>query len=251
MQRITFSDVFTPVDHSNQMPLNLQIVTQFGDAIQRGRLATGEMLPSEADLCAGFHVARSTLRRALQMLEDQHMIDRKRGRSGGTTIANSRPIARTPGTFTTLYDMISETARKPKTQLVTVEDITVDEALSDESGFPVGTKLTHLLRFRSANDQAIAVLENWFRPEHLTFDLGRLEAESLEALLREAGTRIDHAQFEYRAVTAGIYAEFLGVDPHTPVINEVRRVFDREQQYEFSYHYSHPERERVRGVARP
>ncbi|MGO1434738.1 MAG: GntR family transcriptional regulator [Canibacter sp.] len=251
MQRIKFSEVFTPVEHTSQMPLNLQIVTQFGDAIQRGRLTTGAMLPSEADLCEGFHVARSTLRRALRTLEDQHLIERKRGRSGGTTIANSGPIARTPGTFTTLYDMISETARKPRTKLVTAEQITVDEALSDESGFSVGTKLTHLLRFRSANDQAIAVLENWIRPEYLTFDLSRVESESLEALLRASGTRIDHAKFEYRAVTADIYADFLKVDPDTPVINEVRQVFDKEHQYEFSYHYSHPERERVRGVARP
>lgn len=251
MSRLTFSEVFTPVDHTSQIPLSLQIVSQFGDAIQRGRLETGAKLPSEAEMCAGFDVARSTLRRALSTLEDQHMIDRKRGRNGGTSIARSAPIARTPGTFTTLFDMISQTARKPQTQLVVAEEITVDEALSDASGFSVGVKLMHLLRVRSANDEAIAVLENWIRPEHLKFDLARLESESLEALLRETGTVIDHARFEYRAVMAGAYAKYLGVEEDTPVINEVRRVFDTTEQYEYSHHLSHPERERVRGIATP
>lgn len=247
--RVEFHRVFTPVDHSSSIPLNLQIVFQVEKAVALGRLGDGAMLPAEAELGGEFGVARSTLRRAMAHLEDRGVVVRERGRGKGTRITQSNPITRTPGTFATLYEMISATARKPVTRVLTFERMEVDEALSEESDLPVGMPIVHLLRHRSANDQPIAVLENWIKAEHVRFSPDRLEEESMEALLRETGVRIRHADFEFRPSRAGAAAAFFGVDADTPVINEIRRVFDESEQYEYSHHYSHPRNEQVRGVA--
>lgn len=249
--RIPFGEVFLPVDRSSSIPLNTQIVFQIDEAISRGKLSRGDLLPSEHELCSGFGVARSTLRRALAQIQAAGTVSRERGRGKGTRVESGAPITRTPGTFDTVYEMIAASARKPITKLLAFEEMEIGEQFSLESGFPVGARIIHILRQRSANDQPIAVLENWILKEYVPFDPERLERESLEALLKESGLATHHANFEFRPTIAAHTAEFFGLSETTPVINEVRNSFDETGQYEYSYHYSHPQYERVRGVSAP
>jgi DNA-binding FadR family transcriptional regulator len=48
--------------------------------LRSGRWKVGEKLPTERDLCDSYGVARNTIRRALQALEDAHLIVRHVGR---------------------------------------------------------------------------------------------------------------------------------------------------------------------------
>lgn len=250
--RTRFEEAFQPVDHSSSIPLYLQIVFQVDAALRTGKLARDAMLPSENELCAGFEVARSTLRRALGKLEERGIIARERGRGKGTRIVRAAPISRTPGSFATLFDAISASARRPVTKVLAFEEITVDAELSERSELPRGASVMHILRHRSANDEPIAVLENWILSEYVGFDPVRLETESLEALLRECGVRIHHAEFEFVAVLAeGATAEFFELPEGTPVVEEVRRAFNSRHQYEYSSHHNHPENDRIRGIATP
>lgn len=249
--RVPFAEVFSPVDRSSSIPLNTQIVFQFDEAVRRGRIKRGDLLPSENELCTGFEVARSTLRRALAQIESTGGVSRERGRGKGTRVESVPPISRTPGSFDTVYEMIAASARKPITRLLAFEPVIVDQGFSEESGFPEGTRLVHILRHRSANELPIAVLENWILQSHVPFESQRLERESMEVLLRESGVRIQHADFEFRPALAGATAEFFGIDEATPVINEVRHSFDASGQYEYSFHHSHPQNERVRGRSTP
>ena len=249
--RVPFAQAFSPVDRSSSIPLNTQIVFQIDEAVRLGRVQRGDLLPSEEELCAGFAVARSTLRRALAQMESTGAVTRERGRGKGTRVETVAPIPRTPGTFDTVYEMIAASARKPITRLLAFESCIVDDAFSAVSGFATGERIVHILRHRSANDVPIAALENWILETHVPFASQRLERESMEVLLRESGVRIRYAEFEFRPALAGAHAAFFGVDATVPVINEVRRSFDAGGQYEYSFHYSHPENERVGGRSAP
>ena len=249
--RIAFEDAFTPVDHSSSIPLYLQITTQVDGAMRRGRLPSGTLLPAEQELCAGFTVARTTLRRALASLEQQGTITRERGRGGGTRISSTAPISRDPSKFATIFEMIAATDRQPRTRLVMVEDVVVDAAFSDLSGYRIGQRVVHFVRYRSANEIPVAVLENWLAAEVVTFDRRRVENESMDALLSEAGIHAHHAEFELKPTSAGTNSEFLEIDPATPVINEIRYLYDERMQYDYSNHMSHPRHERFRGVITP
>ena len=252
MARVAFEEAFTAVDHASSIPLYLQIVFQVDGALRTGKLARDALLPSENELCAGFGVARSTLRRAMAKLEERGIISRERGRGKGTRIVRAAPITRTPGSFATLFDAISASARRPLSKVLAFEELIVDEALAELTELPLGARVTHILRHRSANDEPIAVLENWILSEYLGFNPERLETESLEALLRESGVRIHHAEFEFVAVLAtGETAEFFGIPEGTPVVQEVRRSFNSRHQYEYSSHYNHPTNDRLRGIASP
>lgn len=58
--------------------------------ILRGELEIGEKLPDEGQLCAMFHVSRSTIREALRTLGSQSLIKVVRGKGGGIFVTQPR-----------------------------------------------------------------------------------------------------------------------------------------------------------------
>jgi len=61
--------------------------------IQSGRLQPGEQLPPERHLCDQFRLSRITIRQALQLLEDERLVERRHGRG---TYVSPHPTYRIP-----------------------------------------------------------------------------------------------------------------------------------------------------------
>ncbi len=69
-----------------------ETVERLGTAIRLGLLAPKTRLPPERDLADELHISRSTLRQALTTLvQSGHLVSR-RGRSGGTFVADEPPL---------------------------------------------------------------------------------------------------------------------------------------------------------------
>lgn len=67
---------------------------RIGLAIEAGLLTAGEQLPSDAEIARALEVSEITARRALKSLADDGVLVRRRGRSGGTFVADgAEPIA--------------------------------------------------------------------------------------------------------------------------------------------------------------
>ncbi|WP_105033997.1 FadR/GntR family transcriptional regulator [Cryobacterium aureum] len=62
-------------------------------AIELGLMIAGEQLPSDPDVAAALGVSEITARRALKSLADEGVLARKRGRNGGTFVADPRASA--------------------------------------------------------------------------------------------------------------------------------------------------------------
>ena len=80
---------FSPVT-SNK--LYIQIYNQLYDAIQSGRYAVGDKLPSEKELCQAFNVSRVPVREALCALELNGMVDSVQG--GGVYVREPAAAAK-------------------------------------------------------------------------------------------------------------------------------------------------------------
>ncbi|HEY3481211.1 MAG TPA: FCD domain-containing protein [Streptomyces sp.] len=63
-------------------------------AVELGLLAPGERLPSNAEIARALDVAEITVRRALESLAEDGVIERRRGRGGGTLVAEHPPVRR-------------------------------------------------------------------------------------------------------------------------------------------------------------
>ncbi len=80
------TEVFQPIAASaTGAPLYRLVKRALLEAIERGEVAPGEALPSEADLSRAFGVAIGTLRHAVDELVAEHILVRRQGR--GTYVA--------------------------------------------------------------------------------------------------------------------------------------------------------------------
>lgn len=80
--------VFAPVRTANAFE---QTVERLGRAIRMGLLAPGEQLPSERELAQRLALSRSTVREALRVLQEAGYLEARRGRGGGTFVAERLP----------------------------------------------------------------------------------------------------------------------------------------------------------------
>src|ERR671935_261532 len=69
-----------------------ETVERLGTAIRLGVLAPGTRLPPERDLADELGISRSTLRQAPTTLVQSGHLNSKRGRSGGTFVADEPPL---------------------------------------------------------------------------------------------------------------------------------------------------------------
>lgn len=80
MQQVTKS-AFKPIENRS---LHVQVFNAIKDRIVSGKLACGERLPSEAQLCEEFQVSRNILREAIKSLQSIGLLEVSPGKRGTT-----------------------------------------------------------------------------------------------------------------------------------------------------------------------
>nr|WP_300144279.1 GntR family transcriptional regulator [Propionicimonas sp.] len=242
-----FDLVFTPVAQESRIPLYAQVLDQIESAIRLGLLPPGTFLPAEKDLCKGFGIARSTLRRAMGVLESSGTISRTRRR--GTRIETGLGIGYRPETSNTIFELITASRREPRTVVRVFEHVSADGELARATGYRVGTELLHLVRERYANETPIALLENFLLRRIASFGRDDLETGSLAALLAACGWEEDRLEYELSAtVLDDSSARFMQLPAGTPVLSERRSAYRDGGLINHSYNLYHPVTNRMRGV---
>ncbi|WP_243076227.1 FadR/GntR family transcriptional regulator [Microbacterium sp. SS28] len=82
--------VYRPVREGNALE---DTVARLVQTIRLGVVAPGESLPAERELAARYAVSRDTVREAIRELADTGFLVRRRGRYGGTFVADPLPAA--------------------------------------------------------------------------------------------------------------------------------------------------------------
>ena len=86
--------VYRPVREGNALE---DTVARLVQTIRLGVVAPGESLPPERELAARYAVSRDTVREAIRELADTGFLVRRRGRYGGTFVADPLPRPADPG----------------------------------------------------------------------------------------------------------------------------------------------------------
>ncbi len=79
------------LDPHSTTPMYAQIVEQIEGLVKRGHLHPGDRLPPERDLARRLVVARGTVKKAYELLEQRRLVEGTQGR--GTFISSARPEA--------------------------------------------------------------------------------------------------------------------------------------------------------------
>lgn len=200
------------------IPLYYQVMRDLKEQMISGKLGAGQQLPSEAQLTARFHVSRVVVRQALQILDEQGLIFRVRGK--GTYVSRKVAEDATPRISGSLEDLIR---MGPEVSIKVVEFRLVQATgdLAETFACEDGTDLFHVQRVRLVHHKPLAVLVN-----HMPYEVGAciplsdLSRQPLIVLIEtRAGRRIEWASQVFEAVAADEHmAGLLEVDLLTPLL---------------------------------
>ncbi|MFF4836542.1 GntR family transcriptional regulator [Streptomyces sp. NPDC001315] len=167
--------------------------------------SVGEILPNERDLAARFGVARATLRQALEQLELEGRLQRRRG--VGTTVAPPR-VGVAVGTEQHAWPGAAGDAWQPVDSTLVVPPAAVADALEtgrDEAvhtvrrfrmthGQPVAAELLHIPQTSVPDLSAIDTPSGPARARAVLRELQRLELEGQDNAVELGSARADDAK---------------------------------------------------------
>ncbi|MBC7265102.1 MAG: GntR family transcriptional regulator [Chloroflexi bacterium] len=134
-------------------PLNKQVYEQLLECIRDGLFAVGQKLPSEITLARDLGVSRASLREALQQLELEGYIARKRGM--GTFVIGPQPFSTDAGVekLHSVTQIIVSHGWTPGTSECELKFEPADENTAKKLGILVGDPTSVISRVRTANNR--------------------------------------------------------------------------------------------------
>ncbi len=204
-------------------PAYLSIAASLRERIESGDLVPGDRLPTERDLVDEFGVARMTVRHALDILQLEGLIDRRRGRTGGTFVRVEPPLIELTDMHG-LYQQLQETGTTIDSEVLTVSTESPDPVIAGALG---EGPVHRVLRLRRIDDVPFAIEDSFF-PAELFPDLtARDLTHGLYNLLGDLGHRpVTKRETLQPAVADAEEQRRLGVSRTTPVLRLERRASD-------------------------
>ena len=215
--------VQSDLDRSSPVPLYFQLAKLLESAIERGALAPGVILPNEVELAQSLGLSRPTMRRAMEYLVDEGFVVRRRGI--GTRVV--QPKVRRPLELTSLYEDLSRTERKPRTDVLSLDRVEAGVEVARALGLPHHAEVQQLVRLRWAGELKIAVMTNFIAPALLELTVEDLERSGLYQLLRRTGITLHSANQVIGARTATTHeADLLDESRRAAVLTMERTAYD-------------------------
>jgi len=199
---------------ASDVPSHARIEQWLAGAIGNGRLATGDKLPSESDLAATLGVSRMTLRQALAALESRGLVQRKRGRAGGTFVARPRiecDLTGLPG-FT---EQMRRAHVRAGARIVRCGVINAPRKVAEMLDLKRGAKVYEIVRVRLANREPLALEETYLSVAHFPGLLDHRLTTSLYSLMRRRYDLTPHYAREWLepVIATEEQAGLLGIEP--------------------------------------
>ncbi len=187
------SDIITPF--SNKESLSSQVYHYLKDLLIKGHFKPGYKFPSENDLSRSLNVSRLSLREALQRLEIEGYIERKRGI--GTFVIDRHPQHVEAGIekLISMSEVIRSRGHQPGTADIHVFADMASEDIANKLNLNPGDPITYINRIRTIDDKPNFYDSNCFPSRYFP---ATIPAESIgESLFKyteqKLGLFISHA----------------------------------------------------------
>jgi GntR family transcriptional regulator len=208
------------LERGNGKPVHDQIYLGIKRLIDRNELAVGCFLPPENSLAELWQVARGTVRRAINKLADEGILERRAGK--GTWVASFK-IQQFLGRLTSFTEDMRTRGLEPGSELLAIDSVA--PGLSVQHLFGNDVQLVwKLVRRRFANGLPVAVetcyIRNSAADRHM---LEQSEKISLYESYRSAGIRLQRAVQLVEAVNLSPeLADLLEVKPGMAAFKQER-----------------------------
>jgi GntR family transcriptional regulator len=180
------------------------------------KLAPGDILPSERQLCLDYGVSRITVRKAIEKTVADGLLVSVPGK--GTFVAAR--TARSRLHLASFSEEMSRMGLEPSTKVLTLVREVPPARTAEALALPAGGEAFRVRRLRLADGLQISVDDGWY-PAHLFPGLDELDlTQSLyKAMTETYGRRIDRAEQTVRAGEPDQeMAQLLGMNGRRPVL---------------------------------
>ena len=207
-------------------PLYLQLAERLREEIQQGKRKGGEKLPTEKTLSDIYKVSRITTRKALAVLSEEKIIERKQGK--GTFVANHK-FTRNITQNLSFSQMCENNNKKAGAKVVSCLLEPSSTLVSQMLKLPPKSNSVMLKRIRYADDVAVSVETSHF-PMAMSFLVSQdLTDKSLVALLEQEGISFYESKKTIELVyTNNETSKFLQLPVGYPLISIESISYDKE-----------------------
>lgn len=217
------------------LPKYHQVYLVLREQLAEGRFAAG--VPGELHLVKEFGVARVTVRRALEQLVADGLIERSAGRG---TVALERPVGGPPGgarrpqraQLTGLLENIVNMGLRTTVKVERCEVLPASERVAQQLGIETGSPVQKAVRVRSTREGPLSHITTHV-PQAFAHGFGRRELarKPILVLLEESGVEIGRATQSISARLAdATVARLLGVEVGSALLAVQRLVFDAQER---------------------
>lgn len=148
------------IDYTSNIPYYVQLTEIIKNQIAQNVWKPGEQIPGEPDLCKIYGVSRTVVRQALNEVENEGLIDRRKGK--GTFVAHPKISESLAQKLTGFYEDMVARGFKPVTQVLRQQIAEANEKVAGYLEIPVGTQVIDIKRLRSVNDSPVQVVSSYF-----------------------------------------------------------------------------------------
>ncbi len=187
------------ISPDNKKPLYQQIKNLIKHYILSGILEESTLLPTEKELCEIYNVSRSTIRQAMDLLEEEGLVIRRRGK--GTFVAEKKIRRQLNKLYSFTQDM-EELNLKPHSKVLIKTLDFPDEKIADFLNINQDTEVFKLVRIRYANTQPM-LFEKTFLPAYLCSGIEEIDFRTnslYNTLLNNYNLQMEYGRETYEAI---------------------------------------------------
>jgi GntR family transcriptional regulator, histidine utilization repressor len=122
----------------------------------------GDRIPDEADLAIEFDAARATVNKALQLLADEGLLERRR--RAGTRVAVD-PVRKATFTISIVREQVEQAGMVYSHRVVAQRRSPIPAELATRLGLPEGKVLVHMRAVHYGDGQPFQLEDRWINPE--------------------------------------------------------------------------------------
>lgn len=214
------------VENSSPVPLYHQVSVVLRNRILEGAFAQSGLLPTEKQIEMEFGVSRISVRKAVDLLVADGLVERRAGR--GTIILAKARQSEGPTTSNGPFENLLSMGHSTDVAVLDFGYEAAGASIASALEVEVGETVQRAVRVRSHKDRPFSYLTTWI-PEAIgvSFTRKQLQAEPILDLLERAGARPESASQCFSAASADpAVARALDVAVASPLLSIQRIVRD-------------------------
>lgn len=199
------------INRQSKLPLYQQLYEVLRGSITRGDWKPGDLIPAESELIEQYGVSRITVRQVLDMLVQEGLIYRQRGRGSFVAHPTVEQVLQRLVSFT---DDMRQRGFVPSTRILSSGLLPAPEDIAKQLQVQPGEELAKIERLRLADGEPMSVEESYLVHRYVPGILDRdfVASPLRETLDRHYNIRWERARQVIRAINASrVMAQTLAV----------------------------------------